>query len=91
MLAEDILKHPAKVLSQAERERYFETGYLLVESFVSEQWLARLWEVSDSFIEESRAWTKSDRKFDLEPSHSAESPRQGHRRSRAALCPAERG
>ena len=75
MLAEDILKHPAKVLSQAERERYFETGYLLLESFISEQWLARLEEVSEAFVDESRAWTESDRKFDLEPGHSAENPR----------------
>jgi hypothetical protein len=63
------------VLTRRQRESYFETGYLLLESFVSEAWLERLWEVTDRLVEESRSRTRSDTVFDLEPDHSAQSPR----------------
>ena len=75
MTPEKILFHKAKVLTQAQREAYFRDGYLALEGFVDQDWLDRLWQVTEGFIEESRGWTKSDDKFDLEPNHSAESPR----------------
>ena len=74
MKTEDILAIEPLVLSQAQRESYFETGYLLLERFVSHDWLERLRAVTDEFIEASRALTKSDGTLDLEPDHTAASP-----------------
>ena len=60
MTPEDVLAAPAKVLTQAQRESYFEKGYLLVEKAIDEDWLARLRAVTDGVIEESRAVRESD-------------------------------
>ena len=75
MKSEKILARPPRVLSQEQREFYFENGYLLLDGFVSRGWLERLREVSNAFIERSRGLTESDTMFALEPSHSAENPR----------------
>ena len=42
MKPEDILSHPPRVLSQAQRERYFATGYLAAEGLIPQAWLDRL-------------------------------------------------
>ena len=75
MTPEDILKVPAKVLSQSQRESYFEDGYLLVEAFIEQDWLDKLRAAIDAQVERSRGVTASDAVFDLEPSHSAGAPR----------------
>ena len=75
MKPEDILSHTPKVLSQEQREFYFEHGYLQLENFISQEWLERLWQVTDRFIEESRPLTESKGPFDLEPDHTAAAPR----------------
>lgn len=75
MTPEQILSHPARVLSQAEREAYFERGYLCVQSFASRDWLARLNEVTSAFVESSRAETQSGDVFDIAPEHTANAPR----------------
>ena len=75
MKPEQILSHPPKVLSQEQRESYFENGYLLLEKFVQDAWLERLWQVTNEFIEESRSWTASGSKFDLDPGHGPVTPR----------------
>ena len=75
MKTEKILSRPPLVLSQEQREFYFENGYLLLQEFVSRQWLERLREVSKAFIERSRGLTQSDTTLALEPTHSAENPR----------------
>jgi hypothetical protein len=51
---EDILAHPPRVLTEAQRRHYFETGFLAAEGLVPPAWLARLIELSDAFLEESR-------------------------------------
>jgi ectoine hydroxylase-related dioxygenase (phytanoyl-CoA dioxygenase family) len=71
----EVLAHAPKVLSEAQRAQYFEQGYLVLERFVSEDWLARLRNVTEEFVEESRTVTESDGKFDIEPDHSAAAPR----------------
>ena len=71
----DVLAHPPKVLSEAQRAFYFEHGYLLLANFVDDSWLDQLWQVTDRFIEQSRGRTTSDGTYDLEPSHSADRPR----------------
>lgn len=75
MTPEKILATEPKLLSQAQREAYFETGYLLLEGLVPERWLDRLGAVTERFVEQSRRYERSDDMFDLEAGHSAASPR----------------
>ena len=75
MKAEDILALDPLVLSQDQRESYFENGYILVERAVDQTWLDRLRATVDELVEETRAITQSDKKWDLEPDHSAAAPR----------------
>lgn len=75
MTPEDILAIEPKVLTQAQRESYFENGYLLLERVLSDEWIDRLRRATDEKIEESRAVTESDAVWDLESGHSAETPR----------------
>ncbi len=71
----EILARPSRVLTQAQREKYFRDGYVGVESLVSDEWLQRLRRVTDEFIEISKTLEGRDRRFDLEPDHSPEEPR----------------
>ena len=75
MTPEQVLAHSPKVLTDAQREAYFRDGYLLLERFVPDDWLATLRGLSEHFIEESRSQTASDEKFDLESDHCATAPR----------------
>lgn len=75
MTPESILQRPSRILSQADREHYFATGYLLVPSLLDSGWLQRLRTVAAEFVERSRAHTRSDAMFDLEAGHSAEAPK----------------
>ena len=75
MKIEQILKQSTKVLSQKQREFYFENGYLLLEKFITGELLDRLQNVTQGFIEKSRRYDSSNEQFDLEPEHSAEDPR----------------
>lgn len=75
MTPEQILSVPARVLDQRQRERYFDEGYLLLERIVPDEWLTRLRAATDELIERSRAVRTSDAVYDLEPDHTAESPR----------------
>jgi ectoine hydroxylase-related dioxygenase (phytanoyl-CoA dioxygenase family) len=72
---ERILAEAPKRLRQAEREFYFENGYLLLEGLIEGEELARLQEATRGFVEASRKHASSDEQFDLEPGHSAASPR----------------
>jgi ectoine hydroxylase-related dioxygenase (phytanoyl-CoA dioxygenase family) len=75
MTPEKILSRPAKVLQQAQRERFFEDGYLALPSFVAKDWMDRLHAATEAMIDASRSHAKSDEMFDLETGHSAETPR----------------
>ncbi|HUA51273.1 MAG TPA: phytanoyl-CoA dioxygenase family protein [Candidatus Sulfotelmatobacter sp.] len=75
MTPEQVLAEAPRVLSQGQRERYFAQGYLLVENAVPMDWIERLRAVTDAMVERSRHQTKSDEVFDLEPGHSAATPR----------------
>ena len=83
-----LLERPAKILTQAQREKYFKDGYLGVEALVDADWMAQLNRVTDEFIEISRGLdhkgmptsanvetAKKDKRFDLEPDHTADNPR----------------
>lgn len=75
MKSERILARPPRVLSRKQREFYFENGYLLLEGFVSREWLDRIWEVSNTFIDRSRELTESNTMLALDPHHTADNPR----------------
>lgn len=75
MLAKDVLRCEPVVLSQEQREHYFENGYLHLDGFISDEWMERLWQVTDRFIDESRQVKQSDSTFDLEPNHGPDTPR----------------
>ena len=83
MLATDVLQEPARVLKQAQREKYFRDGYLSVGRLVTDEWLDRLRSVTLEFVEISCSLDKDgidvagkkDKRFDLEPDHSEEAPR----------------
>lgn len=71
----EILARPPGVLSQSQREFYFDNGYLLLEGFIGNDWLDRIRAASDAFVERSRALTESNSMLALDPQHSAENPR----------------
>ena len=75
MNSQQLLSRPGKVLSNAQRQQYFDSGYLLLPAFLEQQTLATLVETANEFVEESRGIEKSDGKFDLEPTHSPTAPR----------------
>ena len=75
MTPEEVLDLEPKVLNQRQRKSYFETGYLLLEKVLSDEWIERLRRATDEKIEESRAVTVPDAVWDLEASHTAENPR----------------
>ena len=74
MKSEEILSYPPRALSQAQREHYFEKGYLGVENLIPEAVLSDLIDVTKSFVEASRAETESGSVFDIAPDHSYEKP-----------------
>ena len=57
MILEDILAIPPKVLTGEQRESYFRNGYLMLESIISDAWIAGLRAATDEMIEESRQIT----------------------------------
>ena len=71
----EILSQPAKILTESQRETYFDQGYLSLPGFLDNALLKRIVDVSAAFVEESKNYDKSDAKFDLEPKHSAAAPR----------------
>ncbi|MBG05955.1 MAG: phytanoyl-CoA dioxygenase family protein [Pseudomonadota bacterium] len=74
MTPEEILAYPARVLTQAQREQYFEQGYVGVESLVPQDVLAEVQAVTDAFMDASRQETESGNTFDIGPGHGPESP-----------------
>lgn len=74
MSPEDILKHPARVLTQAQREKYFTDGFVSVAEIVPQDILVELQKVTREFQDKSRAETLSGDTFDLGSDHSAENP-----------------
>jgi ectoine hydroxylase len=74
MTPEDILSHPARVLSSAQREAYFADGFLATGPVIPQAWMDRLCETSERLLEESRRVTASNEAYDIGPEHSAGKP-----------------
>ena len=88
MTPEQILSQPPRVLTQAQREAYFQDGYIAVPGLIGRDWLDRLEAVTAEFIERSRAIAQSDAAFDLAPAHRPDAPRVRRLKSPDAQHPA---
>jgi len=75
MLPQDVLKHPARVLTEAQRAQYFADGFLVLPQYVPAPWLRRLQGALAELMERSRAIARSDDIWILEEGHSATTPR----------------
>ena len=75
MTPEQILSYPARVLTTAQREQYFERGYACVDELVSHEWIARLQERMAHLLDKSGDETESSHLLDLAPGHSKSTPR----------------
>lgn len=75
MNAEKILSIAPRVLTQSQREFYFSEGYILLEKIIGDEWISRLRDATNELVEQSRSVTKSDSVWDIEPDHTASSPR----------------
>lgn len=75
MTPEQILAEQPRVLTQDQRESYFERGYVTVESLIPADCIDRLNEITAGFVERSRSAPGSDDDFDLAEDHSSSSPK----------------
>lgn len=74
MTRDEILAHPARVLSDSQRAQYFDQGFVSVDELVPAKTLAELIAVTNGFVNQSRAETQPGKIFDIGPGHSATNP-----------------
>ncbi|MXY76427.1 MAG: phytanoyl-CoA dioxygenase family protein [Acidimicrobiia bacterium] len=75
MTPEQILAEAPRVLTQEQREFYFESGYLTVESLIPDETVERIKEATAEAVERSTLIAESDTDFDLADDHRADSPK----------------
>jgi len=75
MTPEQVLSHAPRVLTQEQREFYFENGWLLLEKFVPDGWIERLRAAAAEVVEGTRVMAQSTPAIELLPDHSADRPR----------------
>ena len=74
MTPEEILSYPAKILTQEQREHYFEYGYVGIKDIVPSDTLDLIKQVTNEFVDKSRTVKESNNVFDIGPGHSHENP-----------------
>jgi ectoine hydroxylase len=74
MTPEDILSHPSNVLTDVQRNQYFNEGFTSAPKLTPPELLRKIREMSAYFLEESRNLTTSNEFFDLGPNHSSKTP-----------------
>ena len=75
MTPEQVLSIKPKILTQKQREFYFENGYILLEKLLPDSWIERLRKATDEMVDKSRSITKSDAVWDIDKGHTRENPR----------------
>ena len=75
MKLKDIYSHPPSVITQEDREFYYECGYLAFPGLMDDSWLNALREGLNDIIEMAGDFKESTREVDLEPDHCAGKPR----------------
>ena len=63
------------MLTQAQIDSYHSNGYISVENVISVDEIAKLYRVTDEFVEKSRKVSEHNDVIDLEPGHTSEAPR----------------
>lgn len=63
------------MLRQSQLESYDRDGYLLVENAIAQEQLDAMREATAALIDQSRAVSKSDHRFDLDEGHGPNNPR----------------
>lgn len=74
MTPSQVLAFKPRVLTEDQREFYFNEGYLLLEKIIDDGWINRLRAATNELIERSRSITKATEVWDLEPGHTPETP-----------------
>ena len=74
MTPEEVLSYPARILTQAQREKYFTDGFVSVEEIVPAETLADLQAVTEEFFDASRNVGESGDVFDIGPGHTRDAP-----------------
>ncbi len=75
MKPQDVLAHPAAVLTEAQRHAFFDKGYVALPDYVPERWLVRLRAAMAELLDRSRGKTETDSIYVLEEGHSPSDPR----------------
>ena len=75
MKPQDVLAHPAAVLTEAQRHAFFDKGYVALPDYVPERWLVRLRAAMAELLDRSRSKTQTDSIYVLEEGHSPSDPR----------------
>ncbi|MBT3558101.1 MAG: phytanoyl-CoA dioxygenase family protein [Rhodospirillales bacterium] len=75
MKQEDILKHEPTVISKAQRQGYFDDGYICLPQLISADWIEKINAALAKQIENSRTLTESEGPYDLEDGHCYDDPR----------------
>ena len=75
MKLEEIFANAPAVIDQAQREHYYDRGYLVFPSLIDAETLVPLRAAADRIVEKTRDLTESSREIDLENNHTAENPR----------------
>ena len=75
MMLEETLSHSSRLLSQEQREFYFENGWLLLEKVVPDAWIERLRAAASEIVDSTRSMTRSSPAIELLPDHSEDRPR----------------
>ena len=63
MTPEQVLAGPPRVLTQEQRESYFDRGYVAVESLIPQDMIGKLNEITVGFVERSRDGEPIGRRF----------------------------
>ncbi len=74
MTPEQILAHAPRVLTQSQRQSYFENGYVLVEGLIDGPTIDALNATTAAWVERSREIEATSREIDVAPGHSRDKP-----------------
>jgi len=75
MTPEGILACKAMVLTQQQRQNYFEQGFVVATGFLQQPWLQRVRDAYLAAIERSREISESNQWFSLQADHRPDTPR----------------
>jgi ectoine hydroxylase len=74
MTPKDILSHAPNLMSQAQREAYFQQGFAVIEHATPPETLERIRSMSAEFLDRSRKFDGPNEFFDLGPKHTEDHP-----------------